>query len=371
MINLTNNDFTQKIILGHLQTTENMLREIGSKLSNSEQEAQIIAMPDLGFPRNTIRILGGFFTGALYSWETKVPFIPVDTTVNSCGVSVFKLNKPIEDEETFFKLIKYGIKQSQNSSYDWNYDSGNHFINYGIVEHSEQIPTGYYVVLHSSASEFKDYHNGLYPKKDNWFYHKIHTYNYGNRYIRYISGKTAEEFYNTSSVVNNYNKIRQRYFANILFENNNEIEDEVLYAAHYGMPNINSVAIGCNYIEKESMYLLLTTPNQPCFFIKPYSGGQNQINLFKEFLLTPHGLGMQMIDEFDFNYAPNNNLLFNNKLYSKEDKLSFKTDLKIRDCFYNNSLHKTDIEKFLVNCPGQIIGEFKTKYSYNNNTNTY
>ena len=370
MINLTINDYTQKIILEHLQTTENMLREIGFKLSNSEQEAKIIAMPDLGFPRNTSRISGGFFTGALYSWESKVPFIPVDSTVNSCGVSVFKLNKPIENEETFFKMIKSGIKQSHNSSYDWNYDSGNHFINYGTVEEdSKQISAGYYVVMHSSASEFKEYQNGLYPQKNNWFYHKIQTYSNGNRYLRFISGKTAEEFYDISKLVNNYNRIRQRYFANILFEKN-EIGEEVLYTAHYGMPSINSVAIGCNYIENESMYLLLTTPDQPCFFIKPYYGGQNHINLGKELLLTPHGLGMQMINEFDFNYASNNNLMFNNKLYSKEDKLSFKSDLKIRDSFYQDSLQKTDIDRFITNCPGQIIGEFKTKYSYNN-TNAF
>lgn len=370
MINLTINDYTQKIILEHLQTTENMLREVAFQLSNTEQDANIIAMPDLGFPRNVSRILGGFFTGALYSWESKVPFIPVDTTVNSCGVSLFRLNKPIETEKTFRELIKSGIKQSQSSSFDWNYDSGNHFINYGTVENSEQIPSGYYVVMHSSASEFKDYHNGLYPKKDNWYYHKIQTYINGNRYLRYISGKTAEKFHSISMLVSQYNKIRQRYFAEILFEKN-EISEEVLYTAHYGMPNINSVAIGCNYIEDESMYLLLTAPNQPCFFIKPNLGGRNYMELDKNYLLTPHGLGMQTIGEIKFDYMHSDNFLFNEKMYSREDKLSFKNDVKIRDSFYQNSLQKADVESFLKNCPGEILGEFKTKYSYNNNSNFF
>lgn len=223
--------------------------------------------------------------------------------------------------------------------------------------------------MHSSASEFKEHHNGLYPKKDNWFYHKIQTHFSGNRYIRYISGKTAEEFYSISTIINDYNKIRQRYFADILFEKNG-IDEEVLYIAHYGMPNINSVAIGCNYIENESMYLLLTAPNQPCFFIKPKIGGLNHVNLDRTYLLTPHGLGMQMIDEADFGYMPNNSFSFNHKLYSNEDKLSFKTDVKIRDSFYQSSLRKTDIEEFLTNCPGQVVGEFKTKYSFNINTKT-
>lgn len=368
MTNLTINDYSQQVILKHLLTTETLLREVASKVSDSEQEAKIYAMPDLGFPRNVSRIIGGFFTGALYSWSSKVPFIPIDATVNSCGVSIFKLSRPIEDEKAFLKAIKTAIDKSQKSAYDWNYNSGNHFINYGVVEGSNHIPTGHYISMHSSASEFKEYHNGLYPVVDNWFYNKIQVHEKGGRFLRYILGKTAEKFYKIALLLSSYNKIRQQYFADILLGDN--IEEEVMYMPHYGMPNINSVAIGCNYIENELVYLLLTSPNHPCFFIKPFSEGENKISLDKTYVLTPHGLGMQMKDKFDFAYTSDGNISFNDKIFRKGDKLSFDIDLKIRDSFHQKSLFENDIQNFLINCPGEIVGKFKTIYSYNNSTKT-
>ncbi len=367
MINLTRNDYTQKIILRHLKITEQLLKEVASSLSKSEMKAKIIAMPDLGFPRNVKRILGGFFTGALYSWESNVPFIPVDATINSCGVSVFKISKPIESKEAFFKDIQSAIKRSVLSSYDWNYNSGNHFINYGVVEEDSYISKGYYIVMHSSASEFKEYHNGLYPLKGNWYFDKIKTYEKGNRFLRYISGKTAENFYKTAKLLRDYNKIRQRYFANSIFDKYG-IENEILFAPHYGMPDSNSIAIGCNFIEDESIYLLLTAPEQSCFFIKPTKGGDNCIKLNKEYILTPHGLGMEMVNTTEVEYYSSTQILFDKELYTANDKLSFDTKLKIRESFYQDKLEKNDVCRFLSSCPGQIKGELKTIYSYNHRT---
>ena len=51
----------------------------------------IYAMPDLGIAQNGTRMLGGFYTGSCYSWDSDVPFIPVDATVNVCGTAVYRL----------------------------------------------------------------------------------------------------------------------------------------------------------------------------------------------------------------------------------------------------------------------------------------
>jgi hypothetical protein len=48
MVNLTFNDETQMKILEFLGTTEKMIADITSKLSNSKKEAKIYAMSDLG-----------------------------------------------------------------------------------------------------------------------------------------------------------------------------------------------------------------------------------------------------------------------------------------------------------------------------------
>jgi hypothetical protein len=329
MINLTIGDFTQKEILGHLLVTERLLEKVASKLSGSEQSANIIAMPDLGFPRNVKRIRGGFFTGALYTWKSNVPFIPVDATINSCGVSVFKLKRSIDTKDEFLDLIKQALIKNRTSSYDWNYNEGNHFINYGIVKDSSILSNGSYIVMHSSASEFKSHHNGLYPIKGNWYYDKIQIYRDGNRYLRYVYGDCAEKFFNVTKILGDYNKIRQRYFAGSIF-GEDQIDSELLYISHYGMPDINSVAIGCNYIDNDDIYLLLTSTNHSSYFIKPLPNTESHIILNKQYALSPHGLGMQMINDYNFKYS-DDSIIFNNKKYFDHDKLSFGSDLKIRD----------------------------------------
>lgn len=363
MLNLTINDYTQKIILSHLETTEWLISKVASKLSNANKNANIIAMPDLGFPRNVGRILGGFYTGALYSWDSNIPIIPIDATVNSCGVSVFKLKYEIEKKEDFIDIINNGIQKSNNSSYDWNFNEGNHFINYGIIKNSSTLNPGNYIVMHSSASEFKKYNNGLYPIIGNWYYNNIKILTEGNRYIRYICGNVAENFFKISSLLTNYNKIRHQYFAEALF-GEKRIEQELLYMPHYGMPNINSVAIGCNYIDNYNIYLLLTTPNKPSYFIRPKTGGNNEILLDKKYTLSPHGLGMSMNKNYVFSYS-NNCIYFNKKKFRYNDKLSFDKDIIIRDCFFNNLSHENAINSFINTCPGEICGEFEPIFSYN------
>ncbi len=92
MKNLTLNDPTQRELLSHLQITENLLAKVGTKLSGCKKTASITAMPDLGIAHNVTRMRGGFFTGAHYTWDSDVPFIPVDTTVNVCGTAIFRIS---------------------------------------------------------------------------------------------------------------------------------------------------------------------------------------------------------------------------------------------------------------------------------------
>ena len=75
-------------------------------------------MPDLGLPSNVNRIHGGFFTGALYTWQTSTPIVPVDTTVNSCGISVYRVSAEIGSQKEFDYLINRAKKRTlEGSSY--------------------------------------------------------------------------------------------------------------------------------------------------------------------------------------------------------------------------------------------------------------
>lgn len=97
--NFSLNDNTQKEILKHLEITSELLSKVGTKLSETQKESMIYTMPDLGIAQNGTRMLGGFYTGACYSWDSDIPFIPVDATVNVCGTAVYKLKQSITVQE--------------------------------------------------------------------------------------------------------------------------------------------------------------------------------------------------------------------------------------------------------------------------------
>ena len=69
------------------------------RLKKTQKESMIYAMPDLGIAQNGTRMLGGFYTGSCYSWDSDVPFIPVDATVNVCGTAVYRLKQKITPQE--------------------------------------------------------------------------------------------------------------------------------------------------------------------------------------------------------------------------------------------------------------------------------
>lgn len=365
MINLTLNDETQVEILKHLSKTEDLLTRLATKLSGSEQAAEIYAMPDLGFPSNVQRIHGGFFTGAYYKWTTTVPFTPVDVTLNSCGISLFKLSAPISSETEFNALVQKTIDVVPKTTYVWNFATGNHFITYGEVVGSSVVPDGYYLMQHSSAAEFKKQYNGLYPAKDNWFYDSIETFKDEDspRYLRYISGSKAELFAKKALMLQEYNKVRHQFFAHTLV-GSNRIDKEVLNVQHYGMPTPTSVAIGCQWNAKD-FYVLLTAPGKPIFFIEPELTGKNVIQSGKETLvLTPHGLGMKSVTPPTVEYLPNS-LKVSDTEYQLNDALKGKQAMVLRSFNETAGVPKT-VSDILEKCPGKVVGSFTQIYSYYN-----
>jgi hypothetical protein len=200
------NSINEKILECHLDTpkflttlfnwqkgTENLLSQVAQKFDTNGY-ASIIPSLDLGLPNNIGRISGGFLTGSYIEWNCKEPIIPIDTTVNVCSSSVYMLDNDISDIsiENFTNSIENA--KSKLSNYSWNFASGNHFII--LAKENNRC----YLVLHSSASEFKKQLDvGLYPTKNNWYWNDIERHTVGNRYIRYIKGKKAERFQYYSS----------------------------------------------------------------------------------------------------------------------------------------------------------------------------
>lgn len=362
MQDLTLNDDTQNHLLSHLKVTEKLLAQVSSDLSGSERTARVVAMPDLGFPHNIQRIHGGFFTGALYAWDTAVPFVPIDATINCCGVSVFRLRGPIENKEHFTSLVNSAIVRNvADNHFVWNFANGHHFVTYGEVRNASSMADGFYAVLHSSAAEFKNQLDGLYPVKGNWYWDAVKVLRGpGHRFLRYIAGRTADKFIEKAHALVGHNSERHRHFASSIFGERN-LEEEVLNLPHYGMPTRNSVAIGCQWNAEKC--LLLTAPDKPLLFLDPQFGCKNHlIQDDTDLLLTPHGLGVRSKRAFTLRYDAGG-IWVNDNFYSSIASLSYSPEFEIR-CTRDDANLTEILDQILQKCPARVMGSLQPVYSY-------
>ena len=357
MINLTLNDYTQKMILPHLEITEKLMSIAISKLSNKSCQANIYAMPDLGMPFNLARIHGGFFTGMFATWECDVPFIPVDATINICGVSIYEINQKFDYAE-FLAKVENSINNSINSNYIWNYSDGNHFI---IVGKSRQGKL--YLIIHGSAKENKDPISPkcLYPFKNNWYYDDIKVeHGFQNRYIRYISGDTAIKFYGIVKELFRTNSERNDYFAEQILRDS--IGKKVFYKEHYGMPTHNTLSVGCQWDDESSV--LLTSPGNLIYLLKPFKGQKNDIFFNKNnYVLFPHGLGVKSNSELNINFS-NNDVEINGTKHSDNSSLIYNREFEIRTHHDSDATFSKTISDTLSICNADIIEEIIPIYSY-------
>lgn len=388
--NFSFNDNTQKEILKHLETTSRLLSKVGTELSETQKESIIYAMPDLGIAQNGTRMLGGFYTGACYSWNSDVPFVPVDTTVNVCGTTVYKLNQKItvqefqkrldsvmKNRETYLKYASTHLPSQILDSIDlekadkfyWNYNVGNHFAIFAEQnDDNSELAKGQYMIVHASAIELKkdNLKYGLYPIEGNWYYDDIKTMydDKENRYLRYIYGKKAIQFSELANMLQRINKDRNRYFCKTVL--GELAEEEVINLSHYGMPTNNAVCIGCQWEQED--FTLLTAPGNDIFLVHPNLTAPNTVELSnKEITLTPHGCGVMLKNSGDTIEYIDNGILIGNKYFKKGESINIGNDVTVRTNNMDTEHVKQHIETVLDRCPGTIYGQMhqlfaRTKY---------
>lgn len=388
--NFSLNDNTQKEILKHLEITSKLLSKVGTELSGTQKESMIYAMPDLGIAQNGTRMLGGFYTGAYYSWDSDIPFVPVDATVNVCGTAVYRLKQKItpqdfqrrldgvmKNRETYLKYatthlpsqILDSIDLERADKFYWNYNVGNHFAILAEQNgESSEFSEGQYMIVHASAIELKkdNLKYGLYPVEGNWYYEDIQTIydDEENRYLRYIYGKKADQFSELANILQRINKDRNRYFCKAVL---GELADEeIINLSHYGMPTKNAICIGCQW--EQDNFTLLTAPGNDIYLVHPDLSSKNTIKLKeKEITLTPHGCGVMLKNGSDTIEYLDDGILIGNKHFKKGESINIGNDVFVRTNGMHSEQVKQHIEKVLNRCPGTIYGQMhqlfaRTKY---------
>lgn len=346
MINHSLNDATQAAILPELKRTEELIAYAIQKETGQEAAVEITAMPDLGLANNAIRMRGGFFTGMFAHWESRIPFIPVDSTVNSCGVSVFSLRDRIT-REYFVDRVGQAKKRIGDTGYHWNFERGNHFISLCSLPDGRQC-----VVMHASADEYKRSIKGksLYPVPGVWYYDKIKVVSSsdaGGRYLRYLTGADAEHFAEIAVGLETVNRTRMSNIADLAF--GDLIEEELLFVPHYGMPSPSSVAIGCAW--KSDRSILLTRPREAMYIIRPV---QKYTPLP---WLTPHGFGA-CIPSARISYRHSALYINSVKIETDEDVRGL-TGKGIRTLPAGHGDGASHVERILAECGAEVDTELR------------
>lgn len=310
------------------------------KETGTKNNVEIIAMPDLGLSNNSMRMRGGFFTGMFMEWNADIPFVPVDATVNSCGVSIFSLRDGISIQE-FISRINIAKSKIGQLGYNWNFERGNHFISLCQNDFGQ-----YFIVMHASADEYKKSvpENSLYPVQDVWYYQdiKIVTLKNSGRYLRYLIGDPARKFILTAIRLERINKERMYSVANLIA--GELIKEEVCYIPHYGMPTEASIAIGCSWRPEKSV--LLTLPGKDIFIIE-------SIEKVSERWLTPHGFGAEISDS-SISYR-NGELYINGIHILNDDDVASLSRKGIRHAKSDNIQIENHIHKILQKVNAKVL----------------
>jgi hypothetical protein len=357
------NDDTQKVLLPYIRKTKDIFEHAIKKYDSSTasngimtiERSGVMVFPslDLGFPNNVQRLAGGFATGMLVMWKCGTSIVPVDATVNVCSSSVFEINDfntDMDDKEFTDYIEKIMLTATKDEGYSFSFDSGNHFLMIAQDINNKKL----YLVLHSSANEFKNSYMGLYPVENNWYSNSIRTYPSpmtSGRYIRYIKDREAKYFIENAHKLEKYNIQIHKWFAKAI-----GWSDEKMGRTfhHYYMPTNDSIAIGTYAEPQGTVVPIFSSVGKDIYMFKigrdnwtVRLGGRNVC-------LVPHGWGQAIdgVKSIEYNNYERT-LEINNVKYEINSKSRMKNsgDKHIRDF--------KDGEEFLWNGRKMIKGSIE------------
>jgi hypothetical protein len=280
-------DHAQALLIPYLAQTQVLLSNALRKLDPTA-DCQVVPAADLGIPYDVLRLAGGFATGCFVEWRCRTPVIPIDTTMNIDTSSLFWLDGDPGDAFSKERIESLRRRIEDDSSYEWNFDRGNHF----IATCRSDTDDRYALLLHSNEKEFKDQFNGLSPTPGNWYEKSVRVLE-GERSVRLLVGDQAELFAQLAQMLEDFNILRHRFVATMLMGDHVGITGEY-HKHHYFMPTPTSAALGCYLCESGEDVPVFSSVGRPIAMFRPAAGGLNQVRLLAggTCLIVPHGWGM-------------------------------------------------------------------------------
>lgn len=351
-------DHAQRFLLPHLEKTQ-VLFETALRTLDSRATCAITPAADLCLPHDVIRLAGGFATGCLVQWDCAVPIVPIDTTVNIDTSSIFWLDSEPTLTGNDFDLLRRRIEGE--SSYEWNFHKGNHFIS--LCRRRSDGRHG--LVIHSNEKEFKYQFNGLMPVDGNWFMDSVRTFRRGGRYLRLLVGDKAILFCQIAKLMEPYNIVRHRFIASQLLGETFDISDD-FHKHHYYMPTEQSVAIGCFLCDPGETVPIFSRAGEDIHIFEPLSGGTNVVNVDgRQALIVPHGWGKTMAGPVETVFDEYL-LTINGQSFEVKPKvtLGVHPNLIVRALDPNADSDGSLYSRMKVHTPGRVVDSLQQLASY-------
>ncbi|MFB6577500.1 hypothetical protein ACFCYC_08710 [Streptomyces sp. NPDC056402] len=354
---MVEDDRAQRFLIPYLQQTERLLRNALRTLDR-RADCRVSPAADLGIPYDALRLAGGFATGCLVEWECGVPVVPVDTTMNIDTSSIFWLDGDPAEVFTEKAVNTLRGRICENSSYEWNFDRGNHF----ILTCRRETDGRYALLLHSNEKEFKDQFNGLCPTPENWFADSVLTFD-GERRIRLLVGKKAELFADLAQMLLRFNILRHRFVATMLLDGRIGTVDEY-HKHHYFMPTPASAVIGCYLCEPDEEVPVFSAPGRPIAMFRPSVGGLNSVRLLtgEDRLVVPHGWGTSTSRPLDVTQSPGR-LTLNGRAYDLAPGVSLLEHPDVTPRLFAGGTREF-LAAIRKHTPGRLVTELVQTASY-------
>ncbi|NKQ24139.1 hypothetical protein [Streptomyces galbus] len=350
-------DRAQRFLVPFLQRTEHLLRR-ALRTVDPQAECQVLPAADLGIPYDVLRLAGGFATGCLVDWQCRTPVVPVDTTMNIDTSSAFWLDGDPTEAFTADTVEELRRRIVEESSYEWNFNRGNHF----ILTCRHSADGRYALLLHSNEKEFKNQFNGLCPTPGNWYEDEIRVFD-GERRIRLLVGSKAVLFSELAHMLREFNILRHRFIATMLLQGRVGIVEEY-HKHHYFMPTPTSAAIGCYLCVPGEEVPVFSAVGQPIAMFRPSAGGLNSVRLStgEERLIVPHGWGMTASRPLHITQSASR-LTVNGRSYDLEPGVSLLDHPDVTPRLFTGG-----VQDFLVSIenhtPGELVAELTQTASY-------
>lgn len=350
-------DHAQAFLIPYLAQTEFLLRRALRKL-DAAADCQILPAADLGVPYDVLRLVGGFATGCVVSWECRTPVIPIDTTMNIDTSSIFWLDGDPAEVFTEERIGALRRRVEEESSYEWNFNRGNHF----ILSCRRSTDGRYALLMHSNEKEFKDQFNGLCPTPRNWYEDSVHTFD-GERRIRLLVGRKAELFAEIAHMLEEFNILRHRFIATMLMGDRVVITEEY-HKQHYFMPTPTSAAIGCYVCDLGEEVPVFSSVGWPIAMFRPSEGGQNNVRLAagEERLIVPHGWGMTAVRPLRVEQSKKE-MTLNGRSYGLDPGVSLLDHADVTPRLFGGGTQEF-LEAIRAHTPGELVSELLQVSSY-------